>query len=150
MRKRWLRIGVLAGALFAINVAARLVVRFGFRDDLGAQDRIALVALAATGVAMAAMAIVWGRVRSQGVVVADLAGAATAGGLLSILVGPLIAGANPFAEGTAGFFSQVWLYAGFAGGGALIGLLLLIMLGRDHKSKALRRFAESRLAKPRR
>jgi hypothetical protein len=53
-------------------------------------------------------------------------------------------------DGAGVFFSQVWLYAAFVGGGALIGFLIATALGQDYKSKSLKRYAEARLAKPRR
>lgn len=39
MKNRWLRIGALAGALFAINLVARGVANFAFKDDTEMQDR---------------------------------------------------------------------------------------------------------------
>jgi len=150
MRERWLRLGVLAGALFAINVVARLVTRLAFADDIAAKDRITIAMMIAVGLVMAGTAFVWGRLRPQGVVAADLAAGGGTGGLLSIVVGPLVSGEAPLDDGAGFFFSQVWLYAGVAGGGALLGLLFLIMLGRDYKSQSLKRFAEAQLAKPKR
>lgn len=150
MDERWRRIGGLAGGLFAINVVARLVVRVAFPDDAGRQDWAALITFATVGVAMAIMAVNWARRRPAGASIADLAGAAAAGGLLSILIGPLISGTSPFVEGIGGLFGQFGMFAGFAGGGVLIGILSLIMLGQDYKSRSLQRFAESRLTRPRR
>lgn len=150
MRRRWMRVGALAVGLIAINAVARLVVRIWHQFNFDAQDRIAMIALGAVALTMAVMALVWGRRFPQGVAVADLGIAAAVGGLVSILAGPLIAGFSPFREGTAGFFSQVGLYAGFAGGGALIGMCILIALGQDHRSRSLQRYAESRLTRPRR
>lgn len=150
MRKRWVRIGALAAGLIAINFVARLVVRFWFINNYDAQDRIALFAFGAVALTMAVAAFVWGRRLTQHVALANLALAAAAGALVSILLGPLVAGASPFREGTAGFFSQLALYAGFAAGGAMVGFFTLIALGQDHKSRSLQRYAESRLTKPRR
>ena len=47
MKERWLPIGVLAAALFAINVVARLVVRFAFDADDSATDMVTLFMLVA-------------------------------------------------------------------------------------------------------
>jgi hypothetical protein len=150
MRERWLRIGLLAGALFVINVAARLVTRLAYHNDDDRQTTVGLVSLAVIGVAFAVMVFIWGRDRSIGVVVADLAGAALIGCALTIFVGPFISGEGPFSDGAGVFFGQIWQYAGFAGGGTLIGYLLLIALGLDYKSKMLARIAQTRLSKPRR
>lgn len=150
MKERWLRIGILAGALFAINVVGRLVVRLGSIEDVDSQDRITLLTYAAIALVMAGCAIWWGRVRPLGVVVADLAGAAVAAGVLILLAGPFISGTSPAAIGAGDSFTVAWQFAGFAAGGSLVGTLLLIMVGRDYKSRSLKQFADSKLTKPRR
>jgi hypothetical protein len=150
MRERWLPVGVLAGALFAINVVARLVVRLGFADDAEAADRISLLMLVAVGLASLSAAVVWGRRHPLGRWIADLAAAALVGLLLSIFVGPYISSATPFAEGAGEFFKQVWLWAAFVGGGAALGFMIITTLGVDYRSKSLQRFAQAKLAKPRR
>jgi hypothetical protein len=150
MRQRWLRIGILAGVLFAINVVGRLVTRLGSVDDPDTQDLVTLVAYGAVALATAVAAGWWGRLRPLGVVVADLAGGAVAAGVLILLVGPFLSGTSPAAVGVGDSFNVAWQFAGFAGGGGLVGLLLLIMVGRDYKSQSLKRFAESKLTKPRR
>ena len=45
--------------------------------------------------------------------------------------------------GPAVFFGMIWLYGGVAIGSALLALLVLIALGQDHRSQALKRFAET-------
>lgn len=150
MKDRWLPIGVLAGVLFAVNVAARLVARLGFNDDGEAQDRISLGMFVVIGLILAIMAFVWGRRHPTGRWIGDVGAAALAAMLLTIFVGPFISGDTPFEGGAGEFFSQVWLYAGFAIGGSLIGFLILVALGLDYRSQSLKRFAETKLAKPRR
>jgi hypothetical protein len=150
MRERWLRIGVLAGALFAINVAARLVARLAFDGDDDKQTTIGLLSMLVIGLTFAALAFVWGRDRPLGILLADLAGAAVIGCALTIFVGPFISGEGPFSDGAGVFFGQIWQYAGFFLGGTLVGFLVLTALGMDYKSKHLKRIAQSGIAKPRR
>jgi hypothetical protein len=150
MRERWLRIGILAGALIAVNVVGRLVVRLGSVDDVETQELVTLVTYGAVALVMAVVAGWWVRLRPLGVVVADLAGGAVAAGLLTLLVGPFVSGTSPSAVGVGDSFEAAWQFAGFAAAGALVGMLLVIMLGRDHQSKSLKRFAEAKLTKPRR
>lgn len=150
MRERWLSIGVLAGVLFGVNVAARLVARFGFDGETDAEDRISLIMFAVIGLILATMAFVWGRRQPVGRWIPNLGAAVLAAMLLTIFVGPFLSGDGPFAGGAGKFFSQVWLYCGFAGGGALLGYLVLVTLGWDYRSQSLKRFAETKLAKPRR
>lgn len=150
MKERWLRIGILAGVVFALAVVGRLVVRLGSIDDPDTQSNLTWVTFGAIGLVLAVVAIWWGRLRPMGVVVADLAGGAVAGGALNLSVGPFVSGTSPGEVGISATFEAAWQFAGFAGGGALIGLLLLIMVGKDYKSRSLKRFAEARLTKPHR
>jgi hypothetical protein len=150
MRERWLRVAALAAVLFAINVAARLVTRLAFNGDDDRETTVGLVSLVVVGLTFAVLAFVWGRDRPVGILVADLAGAATIGCALTIFVGPLISGEGPFSDGAGIFFGQIWQYAGFFGGGTLVGFLVLTAMGLDYKSKHLKRIADTRLTKPRR
>jgi len=150
MRERWLPVGVLAVGLFAINVVARLVARLWFNGDLAAADRITLLMLLAVGLVSLVTAAVWSRSRPVGRWVADLAAAAFVGLLLAIFVGPFISGTTPFADGAGEFFKQVWQWSGFVVGGAAIGFMVVTALGLDYRSQSLKRFAEAKLAKPRR
>lgn len=150
MRQRWMSIAVLAAGLFAINVIARLVIRFGFSDNDTAENRVSIVMFAVIGVVLAAVTFV----RAQRVLpsswLPDIAAAALGGMLLTILVGPFVSGDTPFSGGAGNFFSQVWLYGGFAIVGTLLGYWVATMLGRDYRSKSLRAFAQARMSKPRR
>jgi hypothetical protein len=150
MRDRWLPVGVLAGVLFLVNVVARLVTRFGFDGDTEISDRISLGMFAVIGLILAAVAFVWGRRTPVARWSGDVAAAVLVAMVLTIFVGPFVSGSQPFADGAGEFFAQVWLYAGFAGGGALLGFLLLTAFGLDHRSQSLKRYAELKRAKPRR
>jgi hypothetical protein len=150
MRKRWLPVGVLAVGLFAVNVVARLVSRLAYNGDSAAADRITLAMLGAVGVVSLVAAAVWSRRQPVGRWSADLAVASLVGLLLAIFVGPLISGTTPFAAGAGEFFKQVWQWAGFSGVGAALGFMIMTALGRDYRSQSLKRFAEAKLARPRR
>jgi len=150
MRERWLPVGGLAVGLFAINVAARLIARLWFNGDAAAADRITLVMLLAVGLTSLVAAALWSRRVPLGRWSADLAAASLVGLLLAIFVGPFISGTTPFADGAGEFFKQVWQWAGFSGVGAALGFMIMTALGRDYRSQSLKRFAEAKLAKPRR
>lgn len=150
MRKRWLRIGILCLVLFAINLVGRLVVRIVSIEDVDTQDLVTLLAYGAVGLVMAVLAAWWGRQRPMGEVIADLAGGAVGALVLILLIGPFVSGTSPAAVGVGDSFNVAWQYAGFAGGGTLIGLLLLVMVGRDYKSQSLKRYAQAKLTKPHR
>jgi hypothetical protein len=150
MRQRWVPVAVLAAVLFAINMVARLVVRIGFDRNETVEDRASLVMFAVIGALLAVVAFVSARRHPVGRWAGDLVAAVLPAMLLTILVGPFISGGQPFAGGAGEFFSQVWLYSGFALGGALLGFWVAIALGLDYRSQTLKRFEQSKLAKPRR
>jgi Na+/H+-translocating membrane pyrophosphatase len=154
MRERWVRIGALASALFAINVIARLVSRFGYGDGTGehltAQERLGWIALGATALMTALAAGWWVRLRPQGEVGGELAGAAGVAGLLSVLVGPFVSEPSRFSGGVGGVIIELSVYWGIAALGAIVGVLLVIAAGRDHRSRQLRQYAQARATKPRR
>jgi hypothetical protein len=101
-------------------------------------------------VVMAVAAYWWARRHPMPRVVADLAVAAVAGCLLSVLLGPLLAGTAPLRDGVDFFVGQVWHYLAVAAGGAVFGLLVVMALGLDHKSQSWKRYAEQIKAKPKR
>ncbi|MGW4941722.1 hypothetical protein ACWEOZ_09055 [Actinoplanes sp. NPDC004185] len=150
MRQRWVQIASLAAALFAINVIARVVIRIGFNEDDTAQNRVSIVMFAVIGLVLATVTFFRSQRVPPGSWLPELAAAAIGGMLLTILVGPFVSGDSPFAGGAGNFFSQVWLYGGFAIVGTLLGYWLATALGRDYRSKSLAAFAKAKLTKPRR
>jgi hypothetical protein len=136
--------------LFALNVVARLIVRWGFDGDTEVSDRVSLGMFAVIGVILAVVAFVWGRRVPLARWTGDLAAAVLVAMVLTIFIGPFLSGSQPFADGAGAFFSQIWLYAGCTGVGALLGYLVLTALGLDYRSQSLKRYAEAKRSKPRR
>ncbi|MFG2058218.1 hypothetical protein ACGFI9_29770 [Micromonospora sp. NPDC048930] len=149
MKERWRAIGVLAAALFVVNVAARLVIRFGFPDDDAAADRVSWLMFVVIGLVLAVMAFRWGGDRPVGRWAADLGAAVAVALALTVFVGPLLVGENPFGGGAGLFFAQIWLYLAATLAGVLVGFLTLTALGKDYRSQQLKRYAELKAAKPR-
>ncbi|WP_446216801.1 hypothetical protein [Micromonospora sp. IBHARD004] len=150
MRQRWRAVGLLAMALFAVNVLARLVIRFGFDGDDTAADRVSLVMFVVIGLILAAVAFRWGRDRPVARWAGDLAAAVGVALALTVFVAPLLVGENPFGGGAGLFFAQIWLYLAATAAGVLVGYLTLTALGLDHRSQQLKRYAQLKAAKPRR
>ncbi|TDC72588.1 hypothetical protein E1193_27425 [Micromonospora sp. KC606] len=150
MRDRWRAVGVLAGALFAVNMVARLIIKLGFDGNDTAADRVSLGMFVVIGTILAAVVFVQGRNRPAGAWGADMGAAVVFALVLTVLVGPLLVGDNPFGGGAGLFFAQIWLYLLAAGAGVAIGYLVLTALGLDHRSQQLKRYAETKAAKPRR
>ncbi|GAB3815787.1 hypothetical protein [Micromonospora zhanjiangensis] len=150
MRQRWLPVGVLAGVLFALNVIARLVVRWGFDNDTEVSDRVSLGMFVVIGLILAGIAFTQGRRVPLAHWTADVAAAVLVAMVLTIFIGPFLSGSQPFAAGAGAFFSQIWLYAGCALIGTMLGYLVLTALGWDYRSESLKRYAELKTSKPRR
>ena len=150
MKRRWVPIALLAVGLFAINVVARLIIRFGFDGDETAENRVSLAMFAAVGLTLAVVTFIRAQQRRPSEWLPEIGAAAAGGMLLTILVGPFVSGDGPFAGGAGNLFSQVWLYGGFSIVGTLLGYWIATALGRDYRSRSLSAYAQARATKPRR
>jgi hypothetical protein len=149
-QQRWFPIAALAVGLFAINAVTRLVIRFAFKNDDGVQSGASIVMFALIGLTLAAWTLRAAQRRKPlDWLVPDWFLGAVGALLLTVLVGPFISGDQPFADGAGNFFLQVWLYAGFAIAGTLLGYWVAVMFGADYRSRSLKAFTERSAAKPR-
>jgi hypothetical protein len=139
-KARWARIGAVALALFVVNLAGRLAAKIV--DGADNETIAGWVTLGTIFLIFAVLAVVWGRGRPAAAVCFDLGMAAVAGCLLSVLLGPLVFGLDPFANGPGAFFEQIWWYAALAIGGTGLGLMIITTLGVDYKSKQLKLYAQ--------
>ena len=150
MAQRWKRIGILTGAIFAINLIGRLVSEFLIKEDSDKQKLIPIIGLSAIALVFAVMIFYWGRNRPMGDVITDLVTTGFASCALIVLVGPLLFGKSPFAAGAGDFFASIWEYAGIVIGASVVGAAVLIVLGMDLRSKQLKAYTRSAKAKPKR
>lgn len=127
-------ITVLVVALFAVNAAARLVVRFMETDD-DQQILLGMGVLALTALVAAVATFWWARRVPVPQVFGDVGLGVVVACVLTVLVGPYIAGSQPFAEGGTLFIKQILLYLAFTAGGGLLGLLTCMTIGQDWKSR---------------
>ncbi len=151
---RWREVGIIALVLFAINVGGRIWAKnLKASNDMVLEDRQAkagFVALALIGLVFFAMALYWGRVRTMWTTCTELGFAAVAACLLSVFIGPLIVGKSPFAGGAGNFFAQFWWWGGLAIVGVGLAYIVLISFTLDHRSKALKNYADRAKAAPKR
>ncbi len=150
MRQRWAPIAALAVGLFAINVIARLVTRFGFDGDETAENRVSIAMFTVIGLVLAVVTFVRAQQKRPSAWLPEIAAAAIGGMLLTVLVGPFVSGDAPFSGGAGTFFSQIWLYGGFAVVGSLLGYWVATALGRDYRSRTLSAYTQARARRPRR
>ena len=149
MKERWLPVGLLAVVLFAVNVAGRVAAKVWADGNDDKEIRVGLIALGVIGVLVLAMTVYWTQRRPVPRVWADLGFGVGAACLASVLLGPLVVGDAPFAEGAGLFFRQIWWYLGIAIVAAGLGMLAVMTLGKDWKSRAWKRYAEQATSRPR-
>jgi hypothetical protein len=150
LKERWLPVGILAGGLFLVNIIARLAVRMVAGKDANKETWVGAVAFLAVGAVMIGAAYWWARLRPLPRVVGDLLIAAAVGCLLSALIGPLVSAGPAFAGGFGALVQRFIIYLTVSAFGALFGILAVMTAGQDYKSQALKRYAETIMARPRR
>jgi hypothetical protein len=149
MRERWLPVGVLAGILFATNAVGRVIAKLWADGDDDREIRVGLVVLTVIGLVTLAAAVRWVHRYPVPRVWADLGFAVGAACLASVLVGPLLVGSTPLAEGIGLFFRQIGWYLAVALGAGIFGGLVVMTMGRDWKSRAWKRYSEQARSRPR-
>lgn len=143
LSKRWVQIGVLALALFVVSGISRFVIWKAKIVDESQQTRLGLVATALVVILLGVVAARASMRYPFGRVVADMFAAAGAGGLLYALVGPFLSGSSPFANGLGGFVGLFLLFLGLAAVGVGVGFMVVTALGKDWKSRGLRRYEQA-------
>ncbi|MEV6526856.1 hypothetical protein AB0M43_33490 [Longispora sp. NPDC051575] len=147
MRQRWMPVAALAAALFVINAVARLIV---WKADIAKdteQTRIGMITFGAISVLCVAAAAWWALRYPLDRVAADLLAAGVTAAVLSVVLGPLFSGKPVFDGGFGMVLGQLVLYLALAGLGAGLGILGVIAVGRDWKTRAWKRHEESLNAK---
>jgi phosphatidylserine synthase len=148
MNQRWRPIGILAAGLFVVNLIARLVVRFGAGKDDAKQITIGLWALIAVGAVLIPVAFWWAKRYPMSRVLGDLGLGVVVACVLAVVVGPLVSGTHPFSGGAELTFQQFFYFVAVSAGGSLIGVLAVMVVGKDYKSQSWKRYAERIQAKP--
>lgn len=148
MKHRWRSLGVVVLVLVAINLIARLVVRIISPSD-NAEFVIGLTSLGAMAIGAAIAAALWTRRYLVPRVASDLGLVALVVAVIVPLIGPLVSGSGPFTDGPGFFLLQVLVCAVVLGIGLLIGMLIVIAMGADPKSRAWKLQAERVRTSPR-
>ncbi len=148
--KRWVRVGLVALAIFLINAVSRLISRLADRGDATGIDPMALIGAGTVVALLAAAGAYWAVRYPFSRIVFDLGAAAVVGALLSLLIGPFVGGNVPFEEGLGFFVGQFLQFMGLAALGAMLGFAGTIVLGKDWKSRGLKRYEERYQKRPHR
>lgn len=150
LRHRTTPVLLVALALFVINVISRVILwATGVTSDVemteaGFYSMLAMVLVAGYA------GFRWTRRYEMTRVVGEVGGAVVLGCLLAVLVSPLIVGLDPVSGGLGIVLRQLGLCFGICVIGAFVGLLIVLAMGQDRKSRAWK-YQERRYgAKPRR
>jgi hypothetical protein len=149
MKQRWIRVGLLALAIVVINVVSRFVTS-QVELSVEAEDRIGLIAILVVAALLVGATAWWAIKFPFTRAFADLGAATIVAALVSLVVGPFAAGKKPFEEGLALFVGEFLMFLGVAAVGALLGFLGVVALGKDWKSRGLRRYEERYSRRPHR
>jgi len=140
VNRRWVRVGLLALGIFAVNAISRFITWKLKIVDESQQLTIGFVAVAVVAVGLAVAAGWWAIGHRFSRLFADLGAAVGVGAILSLFVGPFAGGAKPFDEGLGFFVGQVLMFIGVAAVGVSLGYLTVVALGKDWKSRGLLRY----------
>jgi hypothetical protein len=150
VKQRWLPVGLLALAIFVVNGVARIVTDKGEFVEETEQLTIGFIAVSVVAVLLIGAAA-WWAVRYPFLrLLGDIGAAVGAGALLSVLVGPFLVGSKPFAEGLGNFVGQLLLFLSVAAVGVFLGFAGVVAVGKDWKSRGLRRYEQRYRSRPHR
>ena len=138
----------MAVGVFAINALARLISRLTRDDTVSTTantgvDKLSVIGAGAVVLFLAVMGAVWAVRHPFSRMVFDLGAAVIGGALLSLLVAPFVGGSKPFDEGLGTFVGEFLQFLGLGALGVLLGFLVMIVFGKDWKSRGLRRYEEN-------
>ena len=148
MKQRWLPVGLLAAAIFVINVVARYISWKFKVDNPDTQSRLGVIGLIVVGLVLVGASTWWSIRFPFGRVVADVGVAVIAGTLLALVIGPFAGGSRPFAEGLESFVGETLLFFAVGAVGGLLGFVLATAVGKDWRSRSLRQYEQRYARKP--
>jgi hypothetical protein len=150
VKNRWVRVGLLAAGILLVNVASRFITwKFKIVDEsqLTKLDAVLIGLLAV--LVMAATA--WWAVRYPFPrVFADVGFAVLAGVLLCLTVAPIAGGQHPFTESLGVLVAEFVVFTGVIAVFGFLAFLAVVTLGKDWKSRGLRKYQQNYLKRPHR
>jgi hypothetical protein len=152
IRNRWVRVGLVALAIFVVNVLSRLISHLTSDNSpagqaaAAASNKVSALALIGAGLVVVIMAVagaIWAVRYPFQRLVFDLGAAAVVSALLSLLIAPFAGGTVPFDEGLGTFVGEFLQFVGLSALGGFLGFIAMVVLGKDWKSRGLRTYEEN-------
>lgn len=148
MNERSKPIAILAAALIVVYCIGSFLSWLTRHHD-NANFYVAVGTLVAIVVTVAVGAYSFIVAHPMSRALADIGFAVVAGCVLSAFIAPFARGTYPFNGGAGDFFLRIWLFLGASILGVIFAALVAMAFGRDYRDQALRRYAETKAAKPR-
>jgi len=150
LRHRWTPVLLVAVGLFVINVISRVILwATGVQSDVRMTE-VGLYSMLAMSLVGGYAGFRWAKRYEIVRVVGEVGAAIVIGTLLAVFVGPLIVGLSPVDGGTGIVLRQLGLCFAVCAFGAAVGLMIVLAMGADRKSRAWKAQEQRLRAKPRR
>jgi hypothetical protein len=150
MQRRWTRVGAVALAILLVNAISRFITWKFHVVDESRQSTLDVVLIGVL-ILVVVIAAAWWSIRYPFPrVFFDIGAAILVGVLLSLLVAPFAGGIHPLTEGLGVFMAELVVFVGVAAVGGFLSFFAVVTLGKDWKSRGLRRYEQDYLKRPHR
>ena len=145
-----MQVGIVAAVFLAINLGTRTVSALTHQTNTAHLDAIGLIGSGLVIVWMALVGARWGVRYPFQRLFFDLGAASLIGITLSLVIGPFIGGDTPFSGGLGEFVGEYLELLGVSALGVFLGYMTMIVMGKDYRSRGLRRYEENYRKRPHR
>ena len=150
LQRRWVRVGLLALTIFVVNAISRFITwKFNVVDE--AKQTKLDVLLIGVLMLVVVLATGWWSIRYPFPrVFFDIGTAIVVGVLACLLLAPFAGGVRPLREGLGVFMAELLVFVGVAAIGGFLAFFAVVAVGKDWKSRGLRRYEQDYLKRPHR
>lgn len=142
MNRRWLHVGLLALAILVVNAISRFITwQFKIVDD-ESQYKLDLLLIGLLAVMLMAATAWWAYRYPFSRVFFDVGAAILVGVLACLIIGPVAGGKHPFSESLGVFIAEFFVFVLVTGFFSFVAFWGMVALGKDWKSRGLRRYEE--------
>jgi hypothetical protein len=147
---RWVRVGLLAAGILVVNVASRFITwKFKIVEE-SQLTKLDAVLIGLLAVLVMAATTWWSIHYPFPRVFGDVGLAVLAGVLLCLTIAPIAGGQHPFTESIGTMVLEFVLFTGVIAIFGFLAFLGVVTLGKDWKSRGLRKYQQTYLKRPHR
>lgn len=149
MWDRYRPIAILAGALFVVDALGIFIVSL-LKPHQHGHTTTSVLTIMFIAVVTGVAAFGWIVRYPMNKALTNLGLGVVAGCVVSALLATFAGGYQPFDAGAGNFFLKIWIFLAAAAAGTILAALLAMAIGRDYRAQALKRFADTKAARPNR